>query len=396
MSIEPEFSLLAATRSIGWGGVGKLGLILEKLPSAHVVLHGDEYTNALKKEFLGSHHKFEARPPTRCDVALVINDAAAANSIADLNVPVVYVDSLPYMRVTDDDIPEKVAFYCAQKYPIELLPLTSPLLRKGHDISWIDPIVPTPQSRHGGRGIVINVGGLYTYGLAGLPSDLVNDAVDAYLNLVLFPLVDVLQGTGREISAICGNINTDTCRRLRAIVPDSVTVSPQSPHAFERILADADLLITSPGSTTILQAISINLPTLLLPSQNRSQWFNAQIYSKPNAEIMQWPGSVLDVAELERKLSKGVVALNTYIYRSMIDAATSQDLSDEVSTTIRNALLNAPDDGVLNPRLSALGDAGADQVAQFVKQVALRRQKDRQGQPDLELSVETAPQDADR
>jgi hydroxymethylcytosylglucuronate/cytosylglucuronate synthase len=377
MSIEPKFSLLAATRHIGWGGVGKLHLLLEKLPCAHVVLHGDEHAIAITKEFLGSHHTFDAPPPPHFDVALVINDPAAANSIADLNIPVVYVDSIPYMRKADDDIPEltKVAYYCAQKYPIELLPLTSPLLRNRPDIRWIDPIVPQPQSRRGGRGIVINVGGLYSYNVANLPGDLVNDGVDAYLNLVLFPLVDLLQRSGRKISAICGNINADTCRRLRAIVPDSVAVGPQAPHAFERILTDADLLITSPGSTTILQAMSINLPTLLLPSQNRSQFFNAQIYSKPNADFMRWPDSVLDVAKLEQLLPKGVSALNSYIYKSIIDAANSQVLSDEVSTIIRNAVSNAPDDGVLNPHLSALGNAGADQVAQLVKQVALRHQQ---------------------
>jgi hydroxymethylcytosylglucuronate/cytosylglucuronate synthase len=374
MSTQPKFSLLAATRHIGWGGVGKLRLILEKLPGANVVLHGDEHTIALKKDFLGSQHKFDAHPPPRFDVALVINDPSAANSIADLNVPVVYVDSLPYVRKTVDDLPElaKIAHYCAQKYPTELLPLTSPLLQKWQDIRWIDPIVPIPQSRRGGRGIVINVGGLYIYSIAGLPGDLANDAVDAYLNLVVFPLVDLLQRSGRKISAICGNINVNTCERLRTMVPDSVAVGPQSPHAFERILTDADLLMTSPGSTTILQAMSINLPTLLLPSQNRSQLSNAQIYSKPNADVMQWPDSVIDAAELERLRSKGVVGLNSYIYKSLIDAANSRDLSEEVATIIRNAVFNAPEDGVLNPRLSALGTAGADQVAQLVEQVALR------------------------
>jgi hydroxymethylcytosylglucuronate/cytosylglucuronate synthase len=374
MSIESKFSLLAATRHIGWGGVGKLRLILEKLPCANVVLDGDEHAIGLKKDFLGWHHKFDAHPTPEFDAALVINDPVGANRIADLNIPVVYVDSLPYLRKTDDDIPEftKLACYCAQKYPIELFPLTSPLLRKWQDIRWIDPIVPTPQSRRGGRGVVINVGGLYSYNVAGLPGDLANDAVDAYLNLVLFPLVDLLQRSDREIAAICGNINVDTRRRLRAKVPDSVAVGPQSPHAFERTLADADLLMTSPGSTTILQAVSINLPTLLLPSQNRSQFFNAQVYSKPDADIMQWPDGVLDTAQLEQLRSKGVVALNSYIYKSIINAATFQDLSDEVSTMIRKAVLNAPDDGVLNPRLSALGIAGADQVAQLVKQVALR------------------------
>jgi hypothetical protein len=180
-----------------------------------------------------------------------------------------------------------------------------------------------------------------------------------------------LQRSDRKIFAICGNIDANTCRRLQTIVPDSVEVGPQSPHAFERILTDADLLITSPGSTTILQAMSINLPTLLLPLQNRSQFFNARIYSKPHTDVMQWPVSVLDVAELERMLSKGLIALNSFIYKSIIDAATSQDLTDEVSAIIRQAVFNAPADGVLNPHLSGLGIAGADQVAQLVKQVAM-------------------------
>ena len=376
ISVQPKFSLLAATRSIGWGAVGKLRLILEKLPSAQIALYGDERTIALKKEFLGTHHEFDAHPSGRFDVALVINDPAQANAIADLEVPVVYVDSLPYVHRTDSDIPElaKIACYCAQKYPIDVFPLTSPLLRQWHDISWVDPIVPAPQSRRGGSGVVINVGGLYIYNVAGLPDQLASDAIDAYLSLVLFPLVEFLQKSGRKISAICGNLNAGACKRLRAMVPDRVAVGPQPPQVFERILRDADLLMTSPGSTTILQAMSIDLPTLLLPSQNRSQLFNAQVYAKPGADVAQWPENVLDLAELERLRSQGISALNGHIFKSMVAAANSPSLSDKVSTVIRNAVIHAPGDGVLNPRLHALGIAGADQVAELVKQVAGRRQ----------------------
>ena len=95
--------------------------------------------------------------------------------------------------------------------------------------------------------------------------------------------------------------------------------------------------------------------------------------AEPGADIMQWPDSVLDQAELERLRPQGVTALNSYIYQSMIAAATARDMSDEVARVIRNAVINAPNDGVLNPQLSALGSAGADQVAQLVKQVALQR-----------------------
>src|ERR1700722_15006782 len=103
MSIEPKFSLLAASRHIGWGGVGKLRLILDQLPGANIVLHGDEHAIPITKDFLGPHQKFDTHPPTQFDVALVINDPPSANRIANLNVPVVYVDSLPYMRKSDDD-----------------------------------------------------------------------------------------------------------------------------------------------------------------------------------------------------------------------------------------------------------------------------------------------------
>jgi hydroxymethylcytosylglucuronate/cytosylglucuronate synthase len=377
MSTEGKFALLAATRHIGWGAIGKLRLILEKLPDADVTLHGDEHAVTLTREFLGSNQKFASSPPPKFDVALVINDPGVANEIAGRGPPVVYVDSLPHVHKTDTDVPDlaKVAFYCAQKYPIDLFPLTSPLLRKWHDIRWIEPIVPAPQSRRGGHGAVINVGGLYAYNVAGLPDELINSAVDAYLNVVLFQLVEILQAMGRKISAICGNLKADTCRRLRAMVPDDVAVGPQSPRAFERVLSDADLLITSPGSTTILQATSIGLPTLLMPSQNRSQFFNAQVYSRPNSDIMQWPASVLDVAKLQELRSQGLKALNTYIYLSIIDASNTPAKSDEIKGLIRRVLSNAPQDGVLNPQLSALGFAGADQVAQLVKRVGLRERQ---------------------
>jgi hypothetical protein len=231
---QSTFSLLVAIRYFGWGPVGKVRLILEKLPQARVALYGDARTISLTTKLLGSRHKFSEHPPQRSEVALVIHDRPAAKNIADLNVPVVYVDSLPYMRVTDADIPafDKVAYYCAQKYPVERLPLASPLLRTWPGIKWVDPIVPSSQSRRGGRGIVVNVGGLHSYDTGDIGDDLVDNAVEAYLNLVLFPLAGILQATGRKVSAVCGNLSPDSCRRLRILLPECDAIGPQTPYAF--------------------------------------------------------------------------------------------------------------------------------------------------------------------
>ena len=370
MSDQSTFSLLVAIRYFGWGGLGKLRLILDQLPRARIALHGDPRIVSITKELLSSRYRFSEYLPERPDVALVINDRTAANNIADLGVPVVYVDSLPYVRVTDADIPalDKVAYYCAQKYPVERLPLASPLLQKWPGIKWVDPIVPPSQSRRGGQGIVIHVGGLRNYVIPGVDSDLVDSAVEAYLNLVLFPLAGVLQAAGRKVSAVCGNLSPDSCKKLRTLLPECDAIGPQTPYAFERMLSDADLLITSPGSTTILHAMAISLPTLLLPPQNLSQTLNARLYSKPGADTMQWPASVLDRAKMEQLRSRGLSAALPYIYQSIANAAASQEVANEIATVIRTALNNAPADGVLNDCLPTLGVRGAAQVAQLITQ----------------------------
>jgi hydroxymethylcytosylglucuronate/cytosylglucuronate synthase len=373
MSAQPTFSLLAATRHVGWGGVGKLRLILEKLPQARVTLHGDAHSVAITREFLGARHSFAENPPPKFDVALVINDPPAVNGIADLGAPTVFVDSLSYVRKTDAEFPplDRLAYYCAQKYPTDLLPVASPL-RNRDNVRWIDPIVPIPQKRIGGGGVVINLGGLYAYNLAGITDDLVNEAVDAYLDLVLFPLVKMLQASNRKILAICGNINEEGCRRLRAVVPDGVAIGPRPGDAFERILAEADFLISSPGSTTLLQAMSIDLPAILLPSQNRSQILNARLYSKPGSDVMEWPDPIINDAEFERMRLQGVRAVYQYFYRAIIDAAASKDLSDQVTAVMGRALSSAPAGGILDPALRTLGFAGAEQVAGIITEIALR------------------------
>jgi hydroxymethylcytosylglucuronate/cytosylglucuronate synthase len=316
MRSPPTFSMLVAIRHIGWGAVGKLRLILEELPNARVTLRDDAHAIEMTKKYLGPRHHIEALPPEKFDIALVINDPPAVKDIADLGVPIVFLDSLSYVRRTDAEFPplDRIAFYCVQKHPTALYPVANLLLDRSN-VRWIDPVVPVPRSRGGGGGIVINLGGLYAYNVTGITDELVNKAVDAYLDLVLFPLVELLQGSNRKISAVCGNINAAGCRRLRAMLPDGVAIGPQPGDVFERILSEADLLISSPGSTTLLQAMAIDLPAILLPSQNRSQILNARLYSKPGSNLMEWPDRIIDDAKFEQVRLRGVRAVYQYFYQ---------------------------------------------------------------------------------
>lgn len=350
---------------LGWGSFGKLRLILDQLPGARIALHGNDRVVALTKELLGAHYDLQ-HPPQRPDVALAINDPKDAREIIEQKIPVVYVDSVPYMRGTKPEIPplDQLACYCAQKYPIELMPLP-PHLQNRRDIRWIDPIVPASRTRHGGRGIVISVGGL-TNPIAG-------GTADAYVKLVLLPLAELLRASGRTVFAICGSLTGEICSQLRTILPECGMIGPQSPQAFERILTNADLFIAAPGSTTILQAAALDLPTLLLPPQNRTQIFNARLFARPDADIMRWPARLLDTAKLEQLLPQELGRARRYVYDAIMTAAASREIANEVARAIRNAVDNAPADGVLRHDLSQFGFAGARQVAEVIRQTVLGR-----------------------
>lgn len=357
-------TLLAAVCDFGWGSLGKFRLILDHLPVMDVVLYGDAGINAIASELLGSRHHFTQGAAADCDAALVINDPHAANQIADIGVPVVYVDSLPYLWAKADEVPapDKLAYYCAQAFPRDRLPLSSPLTDR-QDIQWIEPIVPPASVLKGGGGVVISVGGLHSH-LAG------DDAAEAYLRLVLLPLVEALTASGWPILAVCGNLPAEICRQLGDRLPKCRSIGRQSPYTFEGLLQGAGLLITSPGSTTILQAITLNLPTLLLPPQNLSQMLNARLFSLPQAPLMAWPASVMDMDRIEQLRPAGEDAVLAYIYRAISEAAASERLASEVAASIRAQVCAMPEAGVLDSALAlSLGTRGGAQVAHIIERI---------------------------
>lgn len=363
MAGTDQRTLLAAVCDFGWGSLGKFRLILDRLPDTEIVLFGEAGINDLAAEMLGHRFRFAQRPPQSADAALVINDPVLANRIGELGVPVIYVDSLPYLWASASEIPERrnVAYYCAQKFPIDRMAV-SPPLQDWPDIRWIDPIVPPRARRDGGKGVVISVGGLHSH--------LVGGAVDAYLDLVVLPLVAQLAEQGRGVAGVCGNLPTKVCEAVRKMLPACPVVGRQSPYDFEALLRGADLLVASPGSTTILQAMTMRLPTLLLPPQNLSQMMNARLFSASGAPLLDWPQDVLSRQKVEDLQPHGEEAVLGYIYDSICRAAGSAAARARIADQIRGCLLALPQHGNLDfAVLEALGTNGAAQVAQLIRQV---------------------------
>jgi len=351
-------TLWVGASDFGWGSLGKLTLILDEMPDVEAVLH----PNSAETGVLVSMPPRSAPDGLRPTAALVVNDPSLADEIAASGVPVIYVDSLPYLRHSEAELPKHALVFCAQKWPGQPAELVGPLAGLTH-IQWIDPIVPRSSRRVGGRGTVLSVG--------GLRSHLSGDAPIAYIDKVLIPAAEYLSAAGEPVAAICGNLPDWACTRLRAIVPAAAQIGPTDTRAFHALLRHADRLITSPGSTTMLQAASMALPTVLLPPQNLSQFLNAEIFTSGSEGIAQWPTEVIDRKRVDELRAGGEDAAIDYVYRQVAGLLHSEHDALSVRQAVIGAIEAAPPGGVLSADLRSETMRGAGQVARIVRQTLL-------------------------
>jgi hydroxymethylcytosylglucuronate/cytosylglucuronate synthase len=357
-SMVPAGGVLVAVSDFGWGSVGKLQCVLDELGEAAVALDEESTTARLSRQLLSPTHHFRPAAEIEAKVALVINDPVAADRISATGAPVVYVDSLPYLRATDAEVPHSVAVYCAQRTPAGELPPGSPL-RDVPELRWIDPIVPRSARRRGGAGVVVSVGGLHSH-LSG-------DAVDHYLRAVVVPLAESLASTGRQVAAICGNLPAWACAELARILPGTRRIGAQPCQEFHETLRHADVLFSPPGSTTILQATTLRLPVILLPAQNLSQLLHARMFAEACHEVVDWPSSVIDMDVVQELRPKGEDVVLTYVYGRIRLAANLP----EARAVLRERLAAAARSDVPQPsegRSSRIDSDGAAQVARLIRQ----------------------------
>ena len=359
---------MVAAGDFGWGSAGKLHLILDQLGDVPVVGFG----TGLDRRLLDIPDQAAvSRVDTRglagvvvdhdVAAALVVGAADVARVLIDVGLPVVVVDSLPYLWTENDAIPVDAAVYCAQQC-VSLPALCWPVLRRVENLRWIGAITPEPGGAGGGGGVVVNVGGLH--------SALSADAADAYAGTVLPPVLDGLCDAGRRVTAVCGNIPPDRVELLAARVGPGVPVGPMRPADFADVVRGADLLVTSPGSTTLLQAQAARTPVLMLPPQNVSQVLNAEWFAGADARRMsiEWPTG-FDRRRLDELRPLGEDEAVRYVYGVVRQAAADPSTYARLRGRTRELALEVISDR--RDHLDLLDNSGARQVAQLTRRVLL-------------------------
>jgi hydroxymethylcytosylglucuronate/cytosylglucuronate synthase len=298
---------------------------------------------------------------------LVVLEPAVAESLEEAGCPTVFVDSLPYLWTDRDPVPTGFTRYCAQLCGSLPRPSWGPL-RSISRLSWVKALVDGGgRHRPAERGLaLLNLGGLH--------SPLNVGGTDAYLHAVLGPALRALAAAGFTNVEVCGNVPaSDTVRTPPGGSGMTVHARPRPNHEFLALLDRAELLVTSPGLTTLLEAAAREVPTVLLPPQNVSQILNADqfaAYMAPECRV-RWPDGVLDPAAVEAARPDGEEAALAVVYAAVEHAAAHPE---RVSAPLRQDLAAAIAHARHQPTgwdglIRAAGSRGADQVAEAVHQV---------------------------
>ncbi|WP_405765008.1 nucleoside 2-deoxyribosyltransferase [Streptomyces sp. NBC_01538] len=351
--------------------------MLDELTEADHVVVGSR----LGQELLKSHGitEYRAEPQTPIDAAdlvsslgvqaaLVVGKPDLAEVLVSAGCPVVFLDSLPFLWTDRDAVPFDVDTYCAQRCIPE--PAWS-VLRKIKRLVWVDSVVPKAATVSEKRdGAVLNVGGLH--------SPFSGRVGDAYVEVVVPPAIDAIVAEGLRIRAVCGNLSSAQVEWIRGRVPADCHVGMLSPTDFEAEVTASSLLLTSPGSTTLLQANHCGTSAIALPPQNLSQVFNAKWFAGDDGiSAVPWPRPVLDPVVLESHRLGGEEEAVRYLYAGIADASGDAEVANALHAAIRKAI--AATDRIPDRRnpLDLLGYQGAAQVADEVRRLVVRgRQPD--------------------
>ncbi|MGG2462029.1 hydroxymethylcytosylglucuronate/cytosylglucuronate synthase [Streptomyces sp. RGM 3693] len=423
----PAATVAVAGVEFGWGSSGKLSALLTALcerserPLRFVGLASGLGRPLLAGQGIERWYDLPATAgPARAAVAevvrdervraaLVVLDGAAAKALEDAGVPTVFVDSLPFLWTEGDrdTLPLEVSAYCAQRCP-ELPDACRSVLGSVRDLRWVEAVIgsagPVPARarrsapRPGGKALV-NLGGLRAPGLADWTR---------YPGIVVPAVLAALAAYGASEVHVAGNLPRELVERLAAgmfhVKPETgpvgrpMTVTAGAlPHGeFLARLADCEVLLTSPGLTTLLEAGSLGVPTVCLPPQNLSQIFNGRFHSRAvGADVrVVWPSTVFAEETAMALRSGGEDAALRVVYDGIAaaygDGETSANggypephrapgaagASPEVVAAVRDGVLTAlrtagrgADWGGLT---RGIGTGGAAQVADAVLAILAR------------------------
>ena len=324
-------NIIIGTNNFGLGPVGKVSSIVTGLSDEYNFFAcGNEFdlnifNNGIFKDTLFSKDKEKISnfvEKYNIDYAIVVLDVELATILMNLNVKVIFVDSLPFMWTQADIdeglLPLDATVYCAQKC-CNLTNASKKVLAQVKNLKWINPIQSKFEKKYRPykeEYIHINVGGLH--------SPIGNG--ESYIKTVIIPLLKIFKS--EKIIITCGTtakISILNELKNEGIDSRNIKVETLQQKDFISSINNAKLFLTSPGLTTIYETESLHKPTIILPPQNLSQFYNIEYAKKilDEYKTINWDTQKLNLDYLQSILPKGETYVVDKIYEFITELVNS-------------------------------------------------------------------------
>lgn len=325
--------ILICTVNFGLGPVGKVASIVYNLKDKFdFYACGNKFDlsifkDDMFKDYLFSRKKEELKKfidKYNIKYAISVLDGELLNTLQELNVKVLFVDSLPFMwtqaDVDEGLIPINADFYCAQKC-INVTEDSKKVLSQIKNLKWINPIQIKSDIEYTPFDTdyaVINVGGLH--------SPIGNG--ESYIKTILIPTIDVLLNENLHVIVTCGAKAKETIIEVfdeYNLKYKNLKIETLEHNKFISSIKNSKLFITSPGLTTIYETSYLLKPTILLPPQNLSQFYNIEYAKKIFNEykVLNWETSKLNLDYLKEILPKGETYVVDKVYEYITELVDS-------------------------------------------------------------------------
>lgn len=367
-------SLLISTSDFGYGSSGKLDSILQALAPHDfgLVRLGSADGGVILSVTPDFAYAATSDPAALRDLArrhdvhaaLVVGGAQTANVLEDAGIRVVFVDSLPFLWTDEDPVAHRATSYCAQSC-IYVPDLAWRQLRRIERLRWVSGIVPSASTTEPAR----RDSGLAVVNLGGVGSPMQPPEASDYASVVLPPVLAALARVGFREAIISGSDRARWNHASANVETLRVTRTCSSHGEFQMLLRRAGVLLTSPGLTTLLEAAAAETPTVVLPPQNVSQFLNARAvgYAAGRDVLIDWPSGTVSFDQVDEWRERGELAALGRVYEAIAAARHSSEVGRALSESTERRVLRVAGDGrVLEPLRSAIGTAGAREVAEVV------------------------------
>ena len=342
-----KINVIIGTNNFGLGPVGKVSSIVNNsLNEINWYACGNEFDLSIFKkdtfkEVLFTKDKEKIKEFVKknsISFGVSVLDVTLARILMELGVKVIFVDSLPFMWTQADIdeglLPLDADYYCAQKC-INLTEASEKVLSQMNNLVWINPIQNKPDNKYKPyeeKYVHINVGGLH--------SPIGNG--ESYIETVLIPVVNVFNKLNKKVIISGGSNAKKSILKIFKrynINMNNIKVETLIQEEFLNSVKNSTLFLTSPGLTTIYETSSLNKPTILLPPQNLSQFYNIEYAKKilSKYKALNWETKKLNYKYLESILDKGETYVVDEIYKYITELIDT-DFIEKFSNRFENIL----------------------------------------------------------